>query len=80
MLSLKELWSDYTKNWNDEKWLIEDRSYKAYHIVDWQQRLTTFIILINEIVNYYIKINPWVDLNDIIISSNKLSDIIKEYL
>ena len=80
MLSLKELWSDYTKNWNDEKWLIEDRSYKAYHIVDWQQRLTTFIILINEIVNYYIKINPWVELNDIIISSNKLSDIIKEYL
>jgi hypothetical protein len=34
MLSLKELCSDYTKNWNDEKWLIDDRSYKAYHIVD----------------------------------------------
>lgn len=50
MLSLKKLKrADYTK-WEEEKWLIDQDDYEAYHIVDGQQRLTTFIILVNSIV------------------------------
>ncbi|MBO2546014.1 DUF262 domain-containing protein [Salegentibacter sp. BDJ18] len=38
------------EKWQDDLWLI-DRGYKAYYLIDGQQRLTTSIILINEILN-----------------------------
>lgn len=50
MLSLKRLKSSAYKDWNEERWLIDSSDYEAYHIVDGQQRLTTFIILVNSIV------------------------------
>lgn len=82
MISLKKLDDDYVKNdkWNDEKWLIEDWDFIPYHVVDGQQRLTTFIILINEIVSYYIKNNPGKSLNEIFINSIPLSKIQEDYL
>ena len=49
MLSLKRLKSNAYKEWKEEKWLIESSDYEAYHIVDGQQRLTTFVILVNSI-------------------------------
>ena len=59
MISLKKLDREYTSDekWNDERWLLDNWNYNAYHVVDGQQRLTTFIILINEIVLFYKKIN-----------------------
>ena len=51
MLSLKKLKSDVYKNWTEEKWLIDQNDYEAFHVVDGQQRLPTFIILVNAIVN-----------------------------
>lgn len=80
MISLKELNRDYTSSWQDEKWLFDSWSYKAYHVVDGQQRLTTFIILINEIVNYYKKKNSDKELDKIFINSISLSKIIEDYL
>ena len=50
MLSLKKLKSDVYKDWSEEKWLIDQNDYEAFHVVDGQQRLTTFIILVNSIV------------------------------
>lgn len=50
MLSLKKLKNSECKNWEEERWLIEQDDYEAYHIVDGQQRLTTFIILVNAII------------------------------
>mgnify|MGYP001090594182 CR=1 FL=1 len=51
MLSLKKLKRSDYENWAEEKWLINQDDYEAYHIVDGQQRLTTFIILVNSIIN-----------------------------
>ena len=39
--------------WKNDLWLIES-GFKAYYLIDGQQRLTTSIILINEILNIYI--------------------------
>lgn len=55
LLSLKAVPNAETRKWNDDKWLI-DSGYKAYHVVDGQQRLTTFSILINEIVSFVEKL------------------------
>lgn len=53
MISLKEIKDvSNVEKWNDIQWLVNKRGYKVYHIVDGQQRFTTIIILINEIVNF----------------------------
>ena len=51
LLSLKSVPKSESKNWENDRWLL-DSGYKAYHVVDGQQRLTTFSILINEIVSF----------------------------
>lgn len=51
LLSLKAVPKYESKAWSNDKWLI-DSGYKAYHVVDGQQRLTTFSILVNEIVSF----------------------------
>src|SRR6185436_13039772 len=50
LLSLKKLDKRVWSSWNDERWLLEDRGYKAFHIVDGQQRLTTFVIFIQALI------------------------------
>ena len=51
LLSLKAVAKSESKAWSNDKWLL-DSGYKAYHVVDGQQRLTTFSILVNEIVSF----------------------------
>ena len=52
MLSLKKLNRKDYAEWKEEKWIIEDKGYEAFHVVDGQQRLTTFIILVNSIIKF----------------------------
>lgn len=75
----KQLGKEYDK-WNDEKWIVDSWGYNVYEIVDGQQRLTTLIILINEIVNYYKNIYKDKKENEIFVNSIPLSNIISEYL
>jgi len=51
LLSLKAVAKSELKGWSNDQWLL-DSGYKAYHVVDGQQRLTTFSILINEIISF----------------------------
>lgn len=49
VLTLREITEQIKEN-EPEYWLIEDHSYKMYHIVDGQQRLTTFIIMLQALI------------------------------
>jgi uncharacterized protein with ParB-like and HNH nuclease domain len=51
LLSLKAVGREETKSLSDDEWLL-DIGYKAYYVVDGQQRLTTFSILMHEIVAF----------------------------
>lgn len=53
VLTLKEINAKEIKERDPEFWLIEDYSYKLYHIVDGQQRLTTFIIFLQAFVDFF---------------------------
>jgi len=63
MLSLKELPKKEWESWIDDNWIIEKKGFTPYHVIDGQQRITTCVILINEIIclaeqNNIEEINP----------------------
>src|SRR5450631_3610078 len=51
VLTLKQSSAEEITAIDKEYWLVEDYSYKLYHIVDGQQRLTTFIIVVQSFVD-----------------------------
>jgi uncharacterized protein with ParB-like and HNH nuclease domain len=52
VLTLKQIPSNEIASRDKEYWLVEDHSYQVYHIVDGQQRLTTFVIFLQAFVNF----------------------------
>lgn len=52
MLSLKEIDTDNDASWNKKDDWIIDEGYKAYYVIDGQQRLTTSIILIFSLISF----------------------------
>ena len=82
MLTLKEVGEDVWERWNDELWLIKDRKYRPFHVVDGQQRLTTTVIFIHVIYEFIKRLKQ--DSNsaiaDIYLGSFSLKDIIEQYL
>ncbi len=82
LLSLKKVDKNVWNNWNDERWLLEDRGYKPFHVVDGQQRLTTFVIFIQAISELLRNIPENKDKPDeeIYLGSFSLKAIKEEYL
>ena len=82
VLTLKETEKEIAKS-DDEYWLVEDHSYKIFHIVDGQQRLTTIIIFLQALIDVVRKIEDNVGKSerDIFISDTlTLADMIGKYL
>lgn len=46
LITLEPIKPQIFDNWQEDLWLIKDRGYKSYFIVDGQQRLITIIILL----------------------------------
>jgi uncharacterized protein with ParB-like and HNH nuclease domain len=82
MLSLKKVEKNVWQNWNDDGWLIEERGYKPFHVVDGQQRLTTFVIFIQAITELIKSLpeNKEKKEEDIYFGSFSLKTIKEEYL
>lgn len=83
VLTLKELSKEETNKIENEYWLIDDHSYKMYHIVDGQQRLTTFVVFIQAFIDFIKKIPENINTCDseiFITDSLNLESIIEKYL
>jgi hypothetical protein len=52
VITLKEIQTADIKEDSKEYWLVEDHSYKVFHIVDGQQRLTTCIIFLQSLIEF----------------------------
>ena len=51
MITVQKLNKRQYEKWEEDLWYIH-KNKKAFHIIDGQQRVTTFIILLNELVQY----------------------------
>lgn len=66
-----------------EFWLVQDHSYKLYHVVDGQQRLTTFVIFVQAFAQCFAKLpeNVGKAPTDIFVTDSlRLSDLHERYL
>lgn len=52
VLTLKEIPAAEIRESDKEYWLVEDHSYRLYHVVDGQQRLTTFVVFLQAFVDF----------------------------
>ena len=84
VLTLKEVEDEEVGDSDNEYWLVEDHSYKMYHVVDGQQRLTTFVIFLQAFIECVKQLDENTGKPDkeiyIITDSLNLDDVIKKYL
>jgi uncharacterized protein with ParB-like and HNH nuclease domain len=81
LLSLKPLSRKDVKSWDGDEWLL-DSGFKPFHVVDGQQRLTTFSILMFELVSFVQQLQDNVKKSDedIFIGFESLRDIKAKYI
>jgi uncharacterized protein with ParB-like and HNH nuclease domain len=81
MLLLKTVNDKDARLWKDDEWLL-DMGYKPFHVVDGQQRLTTFSILMHEITLFTEAVNDNDSMtdNEIFLGYESLKDIKSKYV
>lgn len=82
LLSLKKLNQEKSRKLgNDDSWLLQS-GFKAYHIVDGQQRLTTFVIMLNEIIEFTCQLpdNIGKSYEEIYLGFENIKDIKAKYI
>ena len=82
LLSLKKLnQEERSKLGNDDSWILKT-GFNAYHIVDGQQRITTFVIMLNEIIEFTCKLpeNNGKSDEEIYLGFDNIRDIKAKYI
>lgn len=81
LLSLKNLKEAEIASWEPDKWLLTI-GFKPCHIVDGQQRLTTFVVLLNEIVEYSrtLEENEGLTDHEIVLGFETLESVVAKYI
>ena len=83
VLTLTEIGSQEIKKSYNEYWLVDEHSYKMYHVVDGQQRLTTFIIFVQAFIDFFKQIDENVGKADkeiYITDTLNVESVIERYL
>lgn len=83
VLTLKEVSSKEVSETDNEFWLVDDHSYRMYHIVDGQQRLTTFVVFLQAFIDFVKELDGNADKADqeiYITDSLSLEAVINRYL
>lgn len=83
VLTLKEVNSKEVSDTDNEFWLVDDHSYRMYHIVDGQQRLTTFVVFLQAFIDFVKELDGNADKADqeiYITDSLSLEVVINKYL
>ena len=66
-----------------DRWLVDDHSYRMYHIIDGQQRLTTFVIFIQSFIEFVHSLPQHKDKQDgqiYLTDTLNISHVIDKYL
>lgn len=82
LLSLKKIDDEKNTALGNDYWIVSENGFKAYHVVDGQQRLTTIVILVHEIVCFVRSIEENREKKDdeIILGAQKLDRIVEKYI
>ena len=83
VLTLKEVSSKEVAETDNEFWLVDDHSYRIYHIVDGQQRLTTFVVFLQAFIDFVKELDGNADKADqeiYITDSLSLKAVVSKYL
>ncbi|MCX7166591.1 MAG: DUF262 domain-containing HNH endonuclease family protein [Rhodocyclales bacterium] len=83
VLTLKKVSCASVRNDTKEYWLVNDHAYRLYHVVDGQQRLTTFVIFIQAFADLFRSLpeHQLKSAEEIYVTDSlRLSDVEKSYL
>jgi len=81
LLSLRVIAKSSLKGLINDTWLL-DSGFKAYHVVDGQQRLTTISILVNEMISFVknLECNTGKSDGEIVLCNQYIKDIRMKYI